>query len=204
MIRIGILGDIGSGKSYVAKTFGYPVFNADYEVSKLYKKNRNVYKKLKKILPDYISEFPIDKVQLSKAILANSINLKKIIRVVHKEIRNKMNFFLYKNKNKKFVILDIPLLLENKIDKKKDILICVVAKKVDILRNLKKRKNFNPSILNKFKKIQLSLLIKKKKSRFIIKNKFTKKSVKDEIKGILEIIEYERNSSWYRNNRYIS
>ena len=38
MIRIGILGDIGSGKSYVAKNFGYPVFNADYEVSKLYKK----------------------------------------------------------------------------------------------------------------------------------------------------------------------
>ena len=38
MIRIGILGDIGSGKSYVAKSFGYPVFNADLEVGKLYKK----------------------------------------------------------------------------------------------------------------------------------------------------------------------
>jgi len=38
MIRIGILGDIGSGKSFVAKSFGYPVFNADNEVGKLYKK----------------------------------------------------------------------------------------------------------------------------------------------------------------------
>ena len=37
MIRIGILGDIGSGKSYIAKNFGYPVFNADAEVTKLYK-----------------------------------------------------------------------------------------------------------------------------------------------------------------------
>ena len=36
MIRIGILGDIGSGKSFVAKNFGYPVFNADHEVSKLF------------------------------------------------------------------------------------------------------------------------------------------------------------------------
>ena len=35
MIRVGILGDIGSGKSYVANQFGYPVFNADQEVSKL-------------------------------------------------------------------------------------------------------------------------------------------------------------------------
>ena len=50
MIRIGILGDIGSGKSYVAKSFGYPVFNADYEVSKLYQQNKTVYQKLKKIL----------------------------------------------------------------------------------------------------------------------------------------------------------
>ena len=38
MIKIGILGDIGSGKSFAAKQFGYPVFNADAEVSKIYKK----------------------------------------------------------------------------------------------------------------------------------------------------------------------
>ena len=36
---IGILGDIGSGKSFVAKQFGCPVFNADQEVNKLYKKD---------------------------------------------------------------------------------------------------------------------------------------------------------------------
>jgi len=195
MIRIGILGDIGSGKSYVAKNFGYPVFNADYEVSRLYQKNREVYQKLKKILPEHIYEFPIDKIQLSKAILSNKSNLKKIIKIVHKEIRNRMRSFLNKNKNKKFIILDIPLLLENKINKKRDILVYIDSRKIDITRNLKKRKNFNPKILNKFKEIQLSLAYKKKKSRFIIKNKFTKKSVKDEIRKILKIIENERSSS---------
>ena len=68
MIRIGILGSIGSGKSYVAKLFGYPVFNADDEVAKLYKKNRKCYKKLKKILPDYIKSFPIKKKILLKLL----------------------------------------------------------------------------------------------------------------------------------------
>ena len=48
MIKIGILGDIGSGKSYVARSFGYPVFDADKEVSKLYKTNKKIFKKLKK------------------------------------------------------------------------------------------------------------------------------------------------------------
>ena len=42
MIRIGILGNIGSGKSYVANNFGYPVFDADYEVGILYKRNRKI------------------------------------------------------------------------------------------------------------------------------------------------------------------
>jgi dephospho-CoA kinase len=119
MIRIGILGDIGSGKSYVAQNFGYPVFNADYEVAKLYKKNKKIFNKLKKKLPKYIHSFPIEKKEISNAILANKNNLNKIIKIVHLEIRKKMNIFLKKNKNKKIVILDIPLLLENKINKKK-------------------------------------------------------------------------------------
>ena len=54
MIRIGILGKIGSGKTYVANNFGYPVFNADLEVSKLYKKDKKVFRELKNKLPNYI------------------------------------------------------------------------------------------------------------------------------------------------------
>ena len=197
MIRIGILGDIGSGKSFVAKHFGYPVFNADYEVSKLYQENIIVYRKLKKTLPKFIYEFPINKIQLSKAILANDSNLQKIIKIVHKEIQIKLLSFLKINRNKKFVILDIPLLLENKINKKKDILVYVESNKTDVIRRLKKRKNFNSRIIKKFKNIQLSLVYKKKNSKFIIKNNFTKKSVKDGIEKILKVIENERSSSRY-------
>ena len=61
MIRIGIVGDIGCGKTFVANKFGYPVFNADLEVDKLYKTNKNCYRKLNKIFPKYINSFPISK-----------------------------------------------------------------------------------------------------------------------------------------------
>ena len=125
MIQIGILGEIGSGKSYVAENFGFPVFNADYEVAKLYHKNKKIFKKLNAELPKYILSFPIEKKEISNAILANKNNLKKIIKIVHFEIRKKMNAFLKKNENKKIIILDIPLLLENKINNKKDILVSV-------------------------------------------------------------------------------
>ena len=101
MIRIGILGDIGSGKSYVSKIFGYPVFNADREVGKLYRTNKKIFKNLNKILPRYIHKFPISKKEIVTAILSDENNLKKIIRIVHVEIRKKMNIFILKNKKKK-------------------------------------------------------------------------------------------------------
>ena len=140
MIRIGILGDIGAGKSYVAKNFGYPVFNADHEVALLYKNNKKIFNKLKKKLPKYIYSFPIDKKEILTAILAEKNNLNKIIKIVHLEIRKKLNFFLKKNRNKKIIVLDIPLLLENKINNKKDILIYIESKKSKIIKQLKKEK----------------------------------------------------------------
>ena len=146
MIKIGILGDIGSGKSYVSKIFGYPVFNADQEVSQLYKKDKKIFLKLKKKLPNFIYQFPIEKKEISEAILDNEKNLREIVKIIHFEVRKKMNIFLKRNKKKRIVILDIPLLLENKINKKNDILVFVESKKKEILKRLKKMKNFNQKL----------------------------------------------------------
>ncbi len=99
-----------------------------------------------------------------------------------------MNLFLKKNKRKKIIILDIPLLLENKLNKKKDILIFVSSKKSEILKRLKKRKNFNQKLFKKFRKIQLPLDYKYKRSDYIIKNDFKNKTIKKYVKNILNNI----------------
>ena len=189
MIRIAVLGDIGSGKSYVARQFGYPVFNADSEVSKLYNKSRKCYVRLKKALPNYVTSFPVKKNNLSKAVMSNKNNLKKIIKIIHPEVRKKLNTFAKKNKRKKIIVLDIPLLMENKINKKNDILIFVDAKKKEINKRLKKRPNFNLKIFNKLKKLQLSVEKKRKISDFIIKNNFKHNLVKKSVKRVLNKIE---------------
>ena len=188
MIRLAVVGDIGSGKSYIAKQFGYPVFNADTEVAKLYKKSRKCYDRLKRAFPKHITSFPVKKNEISKAILSNRYNLKKIGRIVHPFVQFSMKRFVRKNKNQKFVILDIPLLMENKINKKNDILIFVDAKKKEINKRLKKRPNFNVKIVKKFKKFQLPLEFKKKKSDFIIKNNFKNNLIKKNVKKVLEKI----------------
>ena len=48
MIKIILVGDIGSGKTYVSRLFKVPCFSADLEVKKLYKNNRKCFQKLKK------------------------------------------------------------------------------------------------------------------------------------------------------------
>ena len=61
MIRIALVGDIGSGKSYTSKLFNCPIFNADFEVSKIYKKDKRCFNDIKKKFPNFKFTFPIKK-----------------------------------------------------------------------------------------------------------------------------------------------
>ena len=127
--------------------------------------------------------------------MANKYNLKKIVRVVHPLIRVKMNHFLRKNMYKKFVVLDIPLLIENNLNKKKDVLVFVESKKSQINLYLKKRKNYNKKVIENLRKLQKTVAYKKKLSTYIIKNDFKLSTVKKRVKFIKNIILNERNSS---------
>ena len=184
MIRIAILGDIGAGKSFVSKQFNCPLFNADKEVTEIYKNDRSCYQKIKKVLPKYIVSDHLDKKFLLKAVLDSRNNLKKISKIVHPIVRNRMNKFLIKNSSKKLVVLDIPLYLENKLNKRGDVLIFVEAKRKDIQRRLKNRKYFNEKLNRNLKSFQLPLTKKKKLSNFVIKNTFNVTKIKNDVKII--------------------
>ena len=184
MIRIAVVGNIGSGKSFVAKSFGLPVFNADKEVSIIYKRNKFFFNKLHKKIPKFIKSFPIDKKEILSCILANNKNLKIITKIIHPIVRKKMNLFIKKNKKKKAIVLDIPLYLENKLNKKRDIIIYVDAKQNLINKRLRERSNYNKKLLQKFKKIQLKSNLKKKKSNYKIANNFNSQVLKKAVNNL--------------------
>ena len=203
MIRVGIIGGIGSGKSFISKLFEYPVFNADDEVKYIYKKNKECFNKLKKKLPKFVKTFPIKKKDLISAISFDKKNLKIVSSVVHPIVRKKMKKFIAKNKNSEMIILDIPLLIENKLNKKKDIIIFVKSKKYKVLNRLKKRPNFNEKLIRRLKENQVILSKKKKLADYVIYNDLSKHIMKRKVKQIKEEILNERNSSRYWNNRLI-
>ena len=193
MIRVGMIGGIGSGKSFIAKLFRCPVFNADKEVEVIYKRSRNCFKKLKKKLPKFVKTFPVRKKELIAAINANKDNLKKISSVVHPIVRQQMRKFLKKNRNEMMVILDIPLLVENKLNKPGDILIFVKAKKYKILERIKKREHFNKEIVKKLKNNQAGLFTKMKLSNFVVDNSFPPSIMSKKIKFLKKKILDERS-----------
>ena len=156
MRRIALVGDIGSGKTFYSKLFRYPVFNADLVVSNLYQKDRFLFKKIKKKFPNNISNFPLKKKELLTIIFQKKKNLNVLGKIIHPIVRKKMKNFLKKNRKRKFVVLDVPLFLENKLNIKRDIIVFVEADKKRINQKLNKRKNINLKLINILRKNQLS------------------------------------------------
>ena len=187
MIKICVVGSIGSGKTYISKLLAgkkFPIFNADEEVSNVYKQ-KSIFVKLKKILSKYIASYPINKQELIRAISSNQNNLKKIIKIVHPEVRKKMKLFLQKNKSKKVVIMDIPLLLENKLHKPEDVIICIEANQKLLDAKLKQRPSYNKKMISILRKIQLPIEEKKLLADFVLVNNYNKKTMQLRVKELL-------------------
>ena len=185
MRRIALVGDIGSGKTFFSKLFKYPIFNADQEVSNLYKKDKFLFRKVKKKFPDKVSNFPLKKEELLKIIFQKQKNLDVLGKIIHPIVRKKMKNFFKANKNKKFIVLDVPLFLENKLNTKKDIIVFVEADKKKAHQKLIKRKNINLKLINILRKNQIPVRLKKKKSNYVIKNNFVSNTAKKNVKLIM-------------------
>ena len=193
MIRICVLGSIGSGKSFISKLFNCPIFNADREVNHVYRKDRKCFNQLKNKLSSYIKSFPIKKKELIKAINSNNNNLKIISSIVHPIVRRRLIKFLNKNKFSKIVVLDIPLLVENKLYKKDDVFLFIKSNKSNILDRLKKRKNYNKKIHKTLNQNQAAMLKKRKLAHYIVDNNSPPDIMRKKIKLLKKRIFDERN-----------
>ena len=195
MIRVCVMGTIGSGKSFISKLFNCPVFNADKEVNNIYRNHKDCFIKLKKKIPNFVKSFPIRKNELKNAISADIKNLKLISSIVHPIVRSNLRVFLQKKKNSKMIILDIPLLIENKLYVKGDVLIFIKASKSKIIDRIKNRKNYDKKIINMLKINQTALLKKMKLANYIVDNNSSPNIMKNKIKKLRKKILDERSST---------
>jgi dephospho-CoA kinase len=190
MVKVGILGPVGSGKSFVAnifRTLGFNVFSADEEVSKIYQNNRIVNKKISKSFRLKLYKNKINKKELREFVKKYPKKFKFLNKIIHPIVRKELINFLEKNKNKKLVILDVPLLIENKLFNFVDIFVYIKTKSGAFNSRIVKRKNLDQPFLKILRKQQVGEKIKERYADFVIFNN-SKSKVKLQIKNIINKI----------------
>lgn len=190
MIKVGILGGVGSGKSFVANIFkelGFNIFSADQVVSQIYERNKNINKKISIFFKLKLNRGKINKNELRDTLKKNPKKFKYLNKIIHPIVRKKLILFLSKYKKTKLVVLDIPLLIENKMFSFVDIFIFVKTKPNIFKIRIKKRKNLDKQFLKLLQNQQDDEKIKKSYADFTVDNS-TKDKVKLQVKKILDKI----------------
>jgi len=193
MIKIGLTGSIGMGKSETARIFsslGIPVYDADASVHKLYESGKTGAIAIKKIFPEAISDDgSVDRKILGGIVVGNKTNIKKLEDTIHPLLKNDRLDFFEKNINEKIVVLDIPLLFETKGESQVDYVVVVSTSD-----NIQKQRVLErPDMTeDKFEKILLSQMpneAKCKKADFIIDTSISIDDAKKQVLNILKKIE---------------
>ncbi|PCI86314.1 MAG: dephospho-CoA kinase [Hyphomicrobiales bacterium] len=132
MLKIGLTGSIGMGKSTTSDMFkqqGVPIFDADAMVHTLYQKGYQGYEMVASICPDATKGDEVDRQILSAFVQENPHALTAIEKQLHPLIRNiETEFFTQSLKNgAKYIIFDIPLLYEMKSDTGMDKVIVITT-----------------------------------------------------------------------------
>ncbi|MFP3021978.1 MAG: dephospho-CoA kinase [Wolbachia sp.] len=187
---IGLTGGIAVGKSSVAncfKEFGAVVFDADSVVHQLYKVNKNIISYAEEKFPEVIVNGKIDRTVLSKYFLAYDENWKQFQSLVHSAVRNELEIFIAQEKenNGKFLVLDIPLLLETRFRLYCDFIVFIHADNAVQAQRLSER-NMDKEKLDLMSSIQLPIEEKRQMSDFIID---TSANVFSQVKDIINSLD---------------
>ena len=194
---IGITGGIGSGKTTLSehlKKTGFLVHESDKVVSSIYNKPKKSFINFikKNLSKEVIQKGKVDKKQIINIIFNNNKTKNKLEKYIHKEVQVSRENFIKKNlkAKKKIIFVDIPLLLENKLEKKLDLVFCIISTKKNRTKRVLKNKKFTKKILNKIFNAQTTDKERRARSHIIINNNKTKKdfifSAEQVLKGIFK------------------
>ena len=194
---IGITGGIGSGKTtlskYLKKT-GFLVHESDKVVSNIYNNPKKSFINFikKNLSKEVIQKGKVDKKQIINIIFNNNKTKNKLEKYIHKEVQVSRENFIKKNfkAKKKIIFVDIPLLLEKKLEKKFDLVFCIISTKKNRTKRVLKNKKFTKKILNKIFSFQTTDKERRARSHIIISNNKTKKdfifNAEQALKGIFK------------------
>lgn len=131
MVRLGVTGGIGSGKTYVChllnNKFGIPVYCCDIRAALLMRSDMEVIEQLKALVPHlYDSDGELDKRRLAAYMFSSEDNLRRVNAIVHPVVRRDLREWL-SSRSEEVVAVESAILYESRFDAEVDQVIFVDA-----------------------------------------------------------------------------
>ena len=147
MLKIGLTGNIGSGKTWTCQIFealGVPVFYADPEARKIFNSD-NTVKDISLLFGSAVlnPDNSINRKALASIVFNDPQELKKLNQLIHPKLRAEFKKWATKHQTHKYVIQEAAILFENGFDKMMDKNICIAAPKELRLERVMKRDHAN-------------------------------------------------------------
>ena len=188
MLKVGITGGIGSGKSTVSRFFselGVPVYDSDQRAKSLMQHDDSIIIKIKKEFGDdsYLNNV-LNRSHIAEIVFKNELKLKQLNAIVHPVVRTDFNNWLSQNSNAKFVIKEAAIMIESGAYRDLDKLIVVNANREQKIKWIKKRDHLLLEDIENRIQNQLSDKIRNQYADFIIENNSSKKELKQQVLSI--------------------
>jgi dephospho-CoA kinase len=174
MLKIGITGGIGSGKTTVCKIFeklGTPVYYADNEAAKILSDNKTVQQKVISLLGNIIVENgAINRKKIAEIVFSDSTKLNSLNEIIHPEVKKHSAIWMKMHASKPYIIKESAIVFENNLQNEFDCIILVTAPKELKIKRIKERDNSTTEEIEKRIKNQLSDEEKIKLADYVIAN----------------------------------
>ena len=152
MLKIGLTGNIGSGKTWTCKLFealGVPIFYADLEARKILNNSKTVAD-ISRLFGSHLlnTKNEIDRKALAAIVFNDTLELAKLNQLIHPKLLEEFRLWTEKYRSHKYVIQEAAILFENGFDKMMDQNICIAApKEVRLERVIKRDKSNSAEVL---------------------------------------------------------
>lgn len=196
MIRIGLTGSIGMGKSAVSAMFrqmGVPVFDADAEVHKLQGPKGALVARIEARFPGTTGAQGVDRQKLGAAVLGKPDELRALEHIVHPAVFLARQAFLRRNRSRPIVVLDIPLLFEKGGAAQADVTVVVSAPAFLQRRRVLRRKNMTPAKLAHIRNLQIPDHVKRQKADFVIETGTSMMVTRAEVRRLIACLSQRKS-----------
>jgi dephospho-CoA kinase len=195
MIKIGLTGSIGMGKSAVSKMFrrlGVPVFDADAEVHKLQGPGGALVTRIEARFPGTTGPKGVDRQKLGAAVLGKPEELLALERIVHPAVYHVRQHFLLQNRSRPMVVLDIPLLFEKGGAKQVDVTVVVSAPAFLQTRRVLRRPGMTAAKLKHIRNLQVPDHVKRQRADFVIDTGQSMTETRGEVRRLITCLRHRK------------